>query len=312
MASIELMTALVWLYAISGLVTNLLYLPQLVLLWRSPEARRALSFTAWAGWALLDIVALVHAVLVVPDQPEMAIVAAVNLLAQGTVVCFISFELVRRWAADPSRPAPAGASPAQPGDGAVMLRKSAQRPFLYLAPAAGKGHGLYAARAFQPGDTLVVDDDGTYYEATLSAGEAAARGLDLVHSCFQIGPDRYVQASGVIDDYINHACEPNAGIRLTATGYELVALRPIAAHEEVSYDYSTYISREGREVLTCACGSPRCRGRVSAFADLPAERQQPYLDAAVVGPFIRAEVAAQQRLPSTQNLDLTARAALPA
>lgn len=312
MASIELMTALVWLYAVSGLVTNLLYLPQLALLWRSPEARRALSFTAWAGWALLDIVALVHAILVVPDQPEMAIVAAVNLVAQGTVVCFIGYELVRQWATGPSPSIPTTVAPARPADAAVILRKSAQRPFLYVAPAAGKGHGLHAARAFQPGETLVLDDDGTYYEATLSATEAAALGLDLVQSCFQIGPDRYVPAPGVIDDYINHACEPNAGIRLTTAGYELVALRPIAAHEEVSYDYSTYISREGREVLTCACGSRHCRGRISAFVELPPERQQRYLEAAVVGPFILAELAARPRPSSAQDLDMAAGAALPA
>lgn len=292
MVTHDTMTALAWLYAGSGLLTNILYMPQLVLLWRSKEARRGLSLTTWIGWTILDVVSLAYAWMVT-DTTEMVLVAVTNLAAQGAVVVFIVYQLVEDRLVGIAPTAPVAANDSQPASspgGPTMLVKAMQRSLLYVAPAGDKGFGLFAARPFAPGAVLVSDDDGSYYDRTLCAAEAAARGLDLVHSCFQIDGDRYVEASGVVDDFINHACSPNAGIRLTERGYELIALAEIPAHGEISYDYSTYISVHGREVLSCACGAPGCRGRVSAFVELPPERRQYYLDRDVVGPFIRREL----------------------
>lgn len=294
MVTHDTMTALAWLYAGSGLLTNILYMPQLALLWRSKEARRGLALTTWIGWTILDVVSLAYAWLIT-DTTEMVLVAVTNLAAQGAVVVFIVYQLIEdrlrgvtseaAVAANDSLPAPRPTS-------AAMLAKSMQRSFLYIAPAGDKGFGLFAAQPFAPGAVLVADDDGSYYDRTLSAAEAAARGLDLVHSCFQIDSDRYIEASGVVDDFINHACRPNAGIRLTERGYELIALAEIPAHGEISYDYSTYISRHAREVLSCACSAPGCRDRVSAFVELPAEQRQFYIDRGIVGQFIRRELEA--------------------
>lgn len=294
MVTHDTMTARAWLYAGSGLLTNILYMPQLVLLWRSKEARRGLALTTWIGWTILDVVSLAYAWMIT-DTTEMVLVAVTNLAAQGAVVVFILYQLVedRLLGVAPTAPVTANDSlpPPRPTH-AAMLVKSMQRSFLYVAPAGDRGFGLFAAQPFLPGAVLVADDDGTYYDRTLSAAEAVARGLDLVHSCFQIDDDRYVEASGVLDDFINHACRPNAGIRLTERGYELIALAEIPTHGEISYDYSTYISRHGREVLSCACGSPGCRGRVSAFVELGPEHRQYYLDRGVVGQFVRRELAA--------------------
>lgn len=60
-------------------------------------------------------------------------------------------------------------------------------------------------------------------------------------------------------DYINHSCDPNAGL---SGQISLVALRDIAVGEDISYDYamsdgSTY------DEFPCGCGAETCRGRVS-------------------------------------------------
>ena len=60
-------------------------------------------------------------------------------------------------------------------------------------------------------------------------------------------------------DYINHSCNPNAGIRGQIS---LVAMRPIAVGEEITFDYAMADSTPYDE-FPCACGAPTCRGQVS-------------------------------------------------
>jgi hypothetical protein len=61
--------------------------------------------------------------------------------------------------------------------------------------------------------------------------------------------------------------------------------------EEVTYDYSTYITNP-RERLSCACGSAHCRGNIGPFRDLPRTLQAHYLALGVVGAFVAADAAA--------------------
>lgn len=164
------------------------------------------------------------------------------------------------------------------------LRKLGKCQYIYIGDAGSRGLGIFAARVFPKGSFVVVDEDGDYYERTLTEAEALARGIDLAESCFQIGHDRYLLPNGNIDDLVNHCCDPNTGLRLTATGYRMVALRDIEPGDEITYDYSTYISNP-REILACSCGSASCRGVVGPFRDLPPERQKHYLALDVVGAF---------------------------
>jgi len=56
----------------------------------------------------------------------------------------------------------------------------------------------------------------------------------------------------------NHACDPNTAFE----GLNVVALRDIPAGEELTVDYATFY--DARMIpFECACGSPRCRGRIS-------------------------------------------------
>jgi hypothetical protein len=60
-------------------------------------------------------------------------------------------------------------------------------------------------------------------------------------------------------DCVNHSCNPNAGIHGQIS---LVAMREIAAGEEITFDYAMADSSSFDE-FDCACGAPTCRGRVS-------------------------------------------------
>lgn len=58
-------------------------------------------------------------------------------------------------------------------------------------------------------------------------------------------------------DYINHSCNPNAGMR----GHIfLVAMRDIEPNEEVTFDYAMVVSEWiGMDPISCDCGSSECR-----------------------------------------------------
>jgi SET domain-containing protein len=55
----------------------------------------------------------------------------------------------------------------------------------------------------------------------------------------------------------NHSCDPNTAF----VGLNLVAQRDIRHGEELTVDFSTFYDRH-MTPFECACGSPRCRGRI--------------------------------------------------
>jgi hypothetical protein len=60
-------------------------------------------------------------------------------------------------------------------------------------------------------------------------------------------------------DWVNHSCDPNAGLSGQVV---LVALRNIAAGEEVCYDYAMSDGSPYDE-FECHCGAANCRRRVT-------------------------------------------------
>ena len=71
--------------------------------------------------------------------------------------------------------------------------------------------------------------------------------------------------------YINHSCEPNCGMRGLFT---IVAMRDIAAGEELLWDYD--MSEDSDWRMECRCGTPSCRKVIGSFGQLPTEIRQKY------------------------------------
>ena len=63
------------------------------------------------------------------------------------------------------------------------------------------------------------------------------------------------------DAYINHSCEPNSEIRRARPQVLLVALRDIAAGEEITFDYATLYRKPW--TMRCSCGTSSCRQVIS-------------------------------------------------
>jgi hypothetical protein len=114
----------------------------------------------------------------------------------------------------------------------------------------------------------------------LSEEENEAR-PDRGENSVQIGEDLYVEPIPP-GRFLNHSCDPNVGL---TPELEIVTLRPVAAGEELRFDYSTTML-ERRWTMRCACGSWACRGVISDFDSVPIERQGYYVGRGVVQEFI--------------------------
>jgi uncharacterized protein len=170
--------------------------------------------------------------------------------------------------------------------------KLAQYPFVYIAPTQSCGLGLFTARPRASGDIAVRVRDPNYLREWRSHAEAHALGFGHM-DIFQVGEDKFLLPFGGLDDFTNHSCEPNCGLRVFSDGFDMVALRDIAVPEELTYDYSTH-QEHPEEDMPCRCGTLSCRGVIRSFSTLPAALRKYYLDLGVVADFIAKREATKQ------------------
>jgi SET domain-containing protein len=138
------------------------------------------------------------------------------------------------------------------------------------------GTGVFARRPFAAGETvLVLDDSRLVTDATPLKPEAG----EYTHHCDYVARG-IVVLQGIPERFINHSCDANAFVQTRADGRHVVARRPIAAGDEITYDY--LVNLHGGVRWQCSCGSEACRGeQPESFFDLPVETQRrllPLLD----------------------------------
>ena len=132
--------------------------------------------------------------------------------------------------------------------------RTAPRPDLLTQVGVLHAHGelrVIALRAFEAGETVlalegVTSPTATRHTIQLGAGE-------------HLGIPEGTAFEGIAARYpwqfLNHACRPNTFVR----GRELVAAGPIAAYDELSFDYET-TEWQMAAPFRCRCGA--CEGRV--------------------------------------------------
>lgn len=137
------------------------------------------------------------------------------------------------------------------------------------------GKGVFAARRFLPGDLILT------LRGQRVNREDPIHFTPLASNLLQTGASTYInpEQPGV---YVNHSCDPNAGISMNR---RLVALREIVPQEEIRFDYSTTMD-DGIWSMDCRCGAPACRRQIVDFRDLPPSLQDHYLKLGMVSGFI--------------------------
>jgi SET domain-containing protein len=88
--------------------------------------------------------------------------------------------------------------------------------------------------------------------------------------------------------YLNHSCNPNAGI---INNRDIVAMKKIRKGEEITIDYS--MNNVDGWKMKCKCGNKNCRKTISTFWKLDKATQKKYLNYVI--DCIREEYNKQQK-----------------
>jgi len=141
---------------------------------------------------------------------------------------------------------------------------------LTVGTSAIAGEGLFAGQdiaaddiVLRLGGRLVSTEE---LESLMREATAAGQYVDTI----TVFEDAHLaMPPGTIVHFANHRCDPS----LWHDGaYDVRARRDIAAGEELTIDYGTNSGAPGF-TMTCECGAPNCRGRVTSedwrLADLP-------------------------------------------
>ena len=148
-----------------------------------------------------------------------------------------------------------------------------------LRDTPGRGTGVFATKCVPAGEIVMVG----VIERVLDRNDRHAS---------QIGENLFVLHAGLIR-WVNHSCDPNCGIHVNASGaHDFVAMRDIAAGEEVVFDYAMRNHRIEHFPARCLCGAQNCRGRITGWVDLPEHRKADYKG--FVAPYLVAASPSQR------------------
>lgn len=224
-------------FLIAGNVTTLTaFFPVLRSTWKTPERERPEPWLVWTA--------------------AYAVLAVVTLLAdQGRHPALLVYPLL---------------SVALHGSIALMSLKGSARlarwvdaaRTIYIGRSGIHGHGMIAGRRFEAGDVVWKMTGTPVFGAVTESGP----------NYIGLGPDVWLDPDLPLD-HVNHHCAPNAAF---GPRRQLVALRPIGPHEEVTIDYST-TEADPAWSMRCGCGAAECRGTLYAIQHSFADRPEPPL-----------------------------------
>jgi uncharacterized protein len=144
-----------------------------------------------------------------------------------------------------------------------------------------KGKSVFAHRDIARGE-YIVEFRGKRYTR-----EEYKQKLNPSNNHFlQVDSDVFLGPTRTADNYINHSCDPNCGIRIEGCHVNLYSIRDIREGEEISFDYSTSMDEDFWE-MDCHCGSTSCRGRVRDFKYLPTDVRERYMQLGIVPEFVQ-------------------------
>ncbi len=134
----------------------------------------------------------------------------------------------------------------------------------YISPKAAKGQpsriagrGLHAVTPISRGEIVAIKGGHVVDTATLQALPQPMRGSDVqIADGFFLAALEEAEYEPVML-FINHSCEPSVGF---AGNIVLVAMRDIAAGQELTTDYALFDDYDG--AMTCRCGTASCRGTI--------------------------------------------------
>ena len=154
-------------------------------------------------------------------------------------------------------------------DGGVVVR------------AGAIGKGLFTARRYDRGATIMRIPG-----KIVAADVLWDVGGTFADNCFRFGPETYLDPRDGPGRFLNHSCEPNAGVRKLNNRLYLFAAVGIPSGREVVIDYSTILGDDDIWTMRCHCGCGGCRRTIRRFGALPEATKSRYIEGGMVPGFI--------------------------
>ena len=130
---------------------------------------------------------------------------------------------------------------------------------VYLKQSNISGTGLFAGENIDKGEIILI------FGGNLSFRQNRYTGKFLRSTCIGITEELILGETEFskkdLSDYINHSCNPNAGLEDSIT---LVAIKDIRINEEILCDYAIWEDEEEWLMKDyCQCGAQNCRHTIS-------------------------------------------------
>ena len=152
-----------------------------------------------------------------------------------------------------------------------MTLASYRSPKTAVRPSRIAGRGLFAATAIARGEIVCVKGGHLLTKAEFAKHRAVANEAELqIADDLFLAPVTEAEFEGVMM-FLNHSCEPNVGIQGQIV---FVALRDVAAGEELTLDYATI--DQDSEPMACGCGAEGCRRLITGQDWRKPELQRKY------------------------------------
>lgn len=130
--------------------------------------------------------------------------------------------------------------------------------------------GVFTDRSFEP-NTIIRKIQGK----KITREELNKLTPEQQNNVLQIGKDLFLNLEKETEFFINHSCTPNCYIKAIVNSAFLMALKPIAKGEEITFDYSL-TSTDDKEswMMLCNCHKYKCRKEISGFELMPEEKRK--------------------------------------
>ncbi len=140
-------------------------------------------------------------------------------------------------------------------------------PELLIRSSAVHGAGCYTLTPI-PKDSRILEYQGPHLSKSAADERYAERDITYL---FSVGDHGEVIDGFGAAMFINHCCAPNCQTEEEEERIFILALRDIAAGEELTYEYHLHDSDE--EDQPCYCGALNCRGTMFSPFELKRRRK---------------------------------------
>lgn len=153
------------------------------------------------------------------------------------------------------------------------------KKYLKIVDTKNKGKGVISTIRI-PANSPIIEFTGEIHSEETMPDPNHPAWLQINHNSF-------IGASGDIDDFINHSCDPNCYLHIVGTRAIVYSLYEITPNMELTFDYSTS-STDDKEKwsMDCKCGSSKCRGLISGLQYLSDDIKKSYQDKNMIPLFL--------------------------